>query len=535
MECADKWLVCSGAGEYLPIAGSLVAAGCTGGIEWEPVPARACSRLAPGTGTVPANVVVGAGLTEAPPLDVASSLAGMAAGSTVLCVPDAVALAELAAARGVTAAVEPAGLVRLLLRGLAGDAHAEAESLSAAEEARGDAADEPAMLAPQSCDDLEEPCAVGADGMEEHVGEPTPRSLRTTGSFSRVGVEDPALVQVQRQDGTVASPAVPGLLGGMLETEPVVYRPVVDLGVQRECPPAGMDEHVPTICFASARGGVGRTALAVLSAIALAREGMTVALIDLNFQFGTCLGYLGAESTDGLFDMGTPVDRVRIDARSLARCRVTPESGLVAYEFCQVPEQAEVLAGMASDLVRAARAGADVAVVDLPVGVDETVAQVLDLADRCLFVTDQRPLALESLAVQQELCARMGVARTKLATVMNRCDPRHRDEGFLSRVRFEVQTPQVMQVVDGGADVAQMLSIGSAGELFSARNRFALSAADMAHALCVDMGCLGDAPTVPTRAKSLPAASDRPAPVARESFLRRRRREKQEEEVACPF
>ena len=64
--------------------------------------------------------------------------------------------------------------------------------------------------------------------------------------------------------------------------EPVVLAPVVHLSQEVECQVAGMDAPVPTVCVASARGGVGKSALAVVSALALARRGLNVALSDFD-------------------------------------------------------------------------------------------------------------------------------------------------------------------------------------------------------------------------------------------------------------
>ena len=66
-----------------------------------------------------------------------------------------------------------------------------------------------------------------------------------------------------------------------------------------------------------------------------------------------------------------------------------------------------------------------------------------------------------------------------------------------------------------------MLSMGCAGELLAVRNKFALSAADLAHALCADLGCQAQAPM--DAFWSAPAA-----PKAR------RRRAARKELVACP-
>ena len=310
--------------------------------------------------------------------------------------------------------------------------------------------------------------------------------------------------------------------------EPVVLAPVVHLSQEVECQVAGMDAPVPTVCVASARGGVGKSALAVVSALALARRGLNVALIDLDFQFGTCLGYLGGGETDGLIDAGSLGKRLSVDARTLARCRCTPCRGLAAYEFCRMPEQAELLFGATGQLVRAARAGCDVALVDLPAGVNETVAQAIELADRCLFVADQGALSLESLSAQQALCARLGIPRTKLVTVMNRCDPRHRDEGFLQRVSFETQAPQVVRVLDGGAEVTQMLAIGHAADLFGIQNKFAASVEELMAHVCCGLGIQGldDARAVrpPAGAKASPGRG-----------RKRKAKPGQMEDAPCPF
>lgn len=576
-----KWLVCAGSGAFPFIAAALAAAGCADRVEWESDPARACARAAElRLSSDPLNALVGPCDGVGAPDEVACALAGLAGGTTVLCTADA-GCAPRVTARGVSAVVPPEGLARFLM-GLTGagvDRVGGAEGDEPKEEAgekEGGSGSVPAaghggpravqtgfpgrvaaagptmtgeMVEASGKDDLEEPAGAFCRSARTPADRNgcSPAGMRAMGRLPKTGVSDhprtaasfepfgPDAGAEREPEGKTGAAASAASAGGAERTavkgEPVVYRPLVRMP-QLECAVAGEDRHVPTICFASSRGGVGKSALAALAALELARDGLNVALVDLDLQFGTCLGYLGADETDGLIDVGAPPEQVRVDARTLARCRTTPEPRLAAYEFCRVPEQAELLSGSAGRLLRAARAGADIAVVDLPSGVNEVVAQVLDEADRCLLVSDQRSFALESLAALQALCTRMGVARTKLVAVMNRCDPRHRDEGFLSRAQFEVQTPQIVRVVDGGPEVMQMLAIGSAGELLAMRNRFALSASDVVRALCADLGCR------PASYAPAPAPSSQSAPSAvqeREGVFRKFRKEKRGEQVACPF
>lgn len=570
MDENSSWLVCASRRDYLYIAATLVASGCAAAIEWVADPARACTCAARRRAFGRTDVVVGALEGGAPSSDAACTLAGLVDGTTVLCLEGAANRGEELRACGVNA-VEPDGLFDLLAReagrpvreGLPNDGPVCAAMPEAGAE----------VPIAQVCD-VEEPDfaprVLAGDGSAAGAPACTPGAgvdvreddgvagLRTMGRLPRTGIPEHP-VTARPLTRSIAVPAIegeevsdePGALGGGpmavessvgtayprvegrvvagIATEPVAFRPVVTLP-QLECAVPDGGEHVPTVCFTSARGGVGKSSLAIMVALSLAHEGLSVALIDLDFQFGTCLGYLGADETDGLFDTGVPPQKLCIDDRMLARCRTVPQPRLTAFEFCKAPEHAELLSGMAGRLVRCASAGSDVAIVDLPPGIGEAAVQALEMADRCLLVSDQRAFSIESLVAHQALCARMGIARTKLVTVMNRCDARHRDEGFLSRVQFEVQTPQIVRVADGGAEVMQMLAIGSAGELVSMRNRFALSAADFAHALSADLGCRAAAsPAAFAAPVRLPELSRKAGPQ------RRRKKEKRGELEPCPF
>ncbi len=567
----SRWLVCSGALEFAGAAAALSMAACASSVQWSADSGQVRESLMFSAQDGTTNVLVAPGLVGGDPVEAACALAGVHGGRTVLCVSGASGFEQACSLRGVTATVEPQGLVRLLaalhaqeLRSSLADAPGVGRARP--EDARGEGAcgqegacvREPSHV--QEGARGEGTCEQGAahgrghahvqDGGHECEESPLPRADVTAGRpqdgvgasaphaeapgshAGRGQAAAPAARQVRSQGGIPLQECEQGAAAFDLDSikEPVVLTPVVHLSQEVECRLAGMDEPVPTICMASARGGVGKSALAVLASLVLAKRGLNVALIDLDFQFGTCLGYLGSGETDGLIDAGFVPKAVRVDARTLARCRVTPQRGLAAYEFCRMPEQAELLFGVASDLVRAARAGADVAVVDLPAGVNETVAQAIELSDRCLFVADQGALSLESLSAQQSLCARLGIPRTKLVTVMNRCDPRHRDEGFLSRVGFETQAPQVVRVLDGGSEVTQMLSIGRAAELLGIQNKFAASVEALMGQICTGLGIAGFAEGL----AHAPAATPDAAPRAGKPFWRRDRTQGQEAQ-ACPF
>ena len=500
-----RWLLCCGASQFLEIATQLVSRGCAGGIDWEPVPGRAMVRLSRAA-DCSLNVVVSEGCLGESVLDVAAAAASSrAAAFSVLCVRDAPGRAASAQARGVDATVTPEGFGHLL------------QTIFGRDVAREELFDETLF-------ELEEPLEAGSL--------PVP-SVRPAGWPGRVEPDGYADAAIGAPVGGAPGMAAPRSRGGSLDErlpgvgdgEPPIDVPFDEGEARGRDADAPQDDgQVPTLCLASARGGVGKSTLAVLMALSLASEGLRVALIDLDYQFGTCLGFLGLAETDGLPEAWGSKGEPSLDARLLARCRAQTDRGLLAYEFCRLPERGELLVPLSGRIVRAARAGADLAIVDLPAGMTEGVAQVLEAADRCLIVGDQQALSLESMAAAVALTTRLGIPRTKIVAVLNRCDPRHRDENFLSRARFELQAPQIMRVVDGGPEVTRMLEMGCASELMTMRNRCALSAADLASALRGELGCHVEELAVP------PAFEERPAQPRRPKA----RRASRKEVVPCP-
>ena len=581
-----RWLVCAGAGEFLETAPKLIGAGFARGIAWEPTLAGALRRLDACDGER-MGVIVGHGCGGARSAQAASALAGNAgAGTVILCVAAPADDGEDMLPAGVDVLVRPECLLDYLLsmgayegrRSTAPTPYDAGDEWwmrqrSCAREEGGRRRDAPTPtptgrgglrasgsfprvgVETAACDvrdagdDLgrlvgegagrpgsrsEGRRQAGAGGRRDELSERVPEVTPVAGGARREGVGAPPS---WRDDGHghgsdgdawgaahETSPEEP--LRVPVATPPPAIAPSIVVADDRA---AGMPP-VPTICLASARGGVGKSAIAALMGVSLARAGLHVALLDLDYQFGTCLGYLGAPETDGITDIEG--DELRLDDRLLARCRATPERGLDAYEFCRLPERSELLVQVSGALVQAARARADVAVVDLPTGVSEGVAQVLEVSDRCLLVTDQRALSLESVGALAALCSRAGVPITKVVGVINRCDARHKDETYLTRARFEMNLPQIAHVIDGGPDVDRMLAIGCAGELVSMRNRMALSVADLASSMRTDLGVAAGA-VAPAPA---PVPLDIAASAGRAKLGGRRRQRAvvRKDLVACP-
>ena len=463
-----RWTVVSGSAQFLEMASVLVMAGCKGKVDWEPDGTHLAQLLARQDEHA-VNVLVGEGVTGMSAQQAAVAAASCGATMTILCTPSAPNIVDRLMEQGVDVVVTPKGLLRVLMS-LCGR-EPELAPIAGATKSRGPAA-------------ARRPQAPGPQPQgRQAAAEPQQRSKRGQSSTA------PAPAQAAARPKAGASAAdVPALraLGTVSRGSTGA-----DARAAAACA-AGKDGRtsVPTICLASARGGVGRSAIATLLATIMARSGLRVCLVDLDLQFGTCAAMLGASEADGLCPDEAAPGSLRVDADAVARCRTLVEERLSVFEFCKMPEHAEVIAARSADLLQMARGSAQVAVVDLPSGMSEGAAQVFDLSDRCLLVADQEALSLESLAGMVSLCSRVGVPSTKLVGVINRCDPRHRDEGFLTRAGFEVQVPRLMRVQDGGAEVRRLLAIGHAGELLGLRNRMVGDLVDIARDLCSDLGCL---------------------------------------------
>lgn len=527
---STKWLLCCGPHEYLVCAEALVKAGHVGGVEWEPVAARAASRISQLKHEVP-YILVADGIYDMHTQNAVNTFGNLVQNPR--CIVHVVddPLYERNACCGVTV-VGIVELFDLLQTFEADDEGDDSHGCWDGDPVPDAVLDDiyvcelPEALVNEELNMLITRGASGGSNRFSRENGLTPkiygtfaareetesnaahlRGIRASGMLSRIpscstdadAVSETGIPGAKQNDTYIPKHSI-SVVSEADSVEIVDVQPsaCIHLGLSPGSYPViraenvlaqSGDIHIPTICMASARGGVGKSSIATLAALTLAREGFAVALIDLDFQFGTCLGYLGSEETDGLFDAGQIPSEILLDNRTLARCRCNPEPGLAGYEFCSQPEYAELLGPLAKDLILAASAQADIAIVDLPCGVGEAAAQAFEIADRCLLVSDRRALALESLGAQHALCVRMGIPRTKLISVINRCDPRHRDESFFSRASFELQTPQILRVADGGSEVAQLMSIGSAGELVALRNKFALSAADLIHTICADLGC----------------------------------------------
>lgn len=231
-------------------------------------------------------------------------------------------------------------------------------------------------------------------------------------------------------------------------------------------------EGVPVICLVSGRGGVGKSsACAVLAHIAAA-WGMRVALLDLDLAFGNLYALLGLDRPADVSPLGEGVTPERVEA-----CGREAARGITLLGPCAEPEYAELVQPHVAQIIAELTREHDLVLVDTTTNWGDAVASAVQEADRLVIVSDERPGAVSALVRCGALALRLGVARAKIVRCMNGCDPRGRDEAYVTRAARGLECAREIRAADGGDEVSELLAAGHAKELAGSANPFVASLA----------------------------------------------------------
>lgn len=155
------------------------------------------------------------------------------------------------------------------------------------------------------------------------------------------------------------------------------------------------DREGAVIPVIQARGGIGSTTVAVnLADHLLSRKsrfrrepGNSVALVDLDLQFGTIGDFLEIEPQTALMQMAS--GGIIPDAEWVEQCLVEMENGL---DVLPAPEEFMPLDGVGEKqieaLVETLRRSHDYVVLDLPRALVGWIQPIMDVADNVILVTD---------------------------------------------------------------------------------------------------------------------------------------------------
>ncbi len=174
------------------------------------------------------------------------------------------------------------------------------------------------------------------------------------------------------------------------------------------------------VSFISNKGGVGKTTLAVNTAVELARRyPERVLLIDCSLQTGVCACTLHLRPSSSLVDAAR--ERQRLDETLLRQLAVPHESGLdLLAAPADAIEATEVTEETLVRLLAIARRAYDFIVVDTFPMFDRFVMSVLDVSDHTYIVTDNLVPTVLGIAQLLKVLDNLGYPAERQSLVANR-------------------------------------------------------------------------------------------------------------------
>lgn len=272
------------------------------------------------------------------------------------------------------------------------------------------------------------------------------------------------------------------------------------------------EDDAPIVTFVSGRGGVGKTSLVASMAHAAASWGMRVALVDLDLSFGNLYSCFGMGAPSGLTKIA---EAQTLGVKEVKACGAEAAQNIWLWGPCELPELSELVLPHVGTILSALSASYDVVLVDTSTTVNDAVAQAIQQSDRLVIVVDGRPGSTVDQARIGALAVRLGVARTRVARLANRCGLRGRGEPDINRAALGLETARPLRVMDGGMEVTDCLAEGKVAELFELDSRFAESSASCLAQVLSELGSL---PNTPAAHRLL----ERPSLRSRWSFGRRK-------------
>lgn len=253
-------------------------------------------------------------------------------------------------------------------------------------------------------------------------------TLHAAGGLPRSLSQD--LLRAPRRISSVPPPAAPAVVRPLTPAIPIsraavpAPKPTVEPAPAPErAAPAGA--RARAVAIASAKGGVGKTTVALNTAVALARRGLRVTLIDADPSGGVSAAVNAhTRRTTGTFDVLCGVLRLSdalIESR-LSSLRVLPAGG-AGLSMEQIENAQNHRAAWQLLLDQASR-DADVVLVDTPAGAFGPTRVILGCVTHALGVLQAEPIAMRVSDQLQRALATTTPAPKLLGFVVNMFDSR---------------------------------------------------------------------------------------------------------------
>jgi pilus assembly protein CpaE len=174
------------------------------------------------------------------------------------------------------------------------------------------------------------------------------------------------------------------------------------------------------IAFAHGKGGVGATTLAANVASALATDGKSVVLLDLNLQFGNAAMFFDLRPRTTIVEFARG-DISRATEDDFNQFLADHKSGVRVLAAPPSPEEAELVSvGAVQQAIDLARGGRDTVVLDLATKLDEVTLAALDVTDIVCVVTAPHLASLRSTSDTLAMLTRIGIADERILVALVR-------------------------------------------------------------------------------------------------------------------
>jgi pilus assembly protein CpaE len=179
----------------------------------------------------------------------------------------------------------------------------------------------------------------------------------------------------------------------------------------------------PLVCVLGPKGGTGKTLVATNLAVALVGKGHTVALVDLDLQFGDvglCLGLAPDRTIYDLVKSGGTIDVDKVEGYL-----ATHKSGVRALLAPSRPDQAaSVTVEFLREVYTVLRSVYDYVIIDTPPGFTPEVIATIDNSSSACMVGMLDSLSLKNTKLGLETLNLMGYDAERIRLVLNRAGSR---------------------------------------------------------------------------------------------------------------
>jgi pilus assembly protein CpaE len=211
------------------------------------------------------------------------------------------------------------------------------------------------------------------------------------------------------------------------------------------------------MAFAHGKGGVGATTLAANVAAALAAEGKTVVLIDLNLQFGNAAMFFDLRPRATIVEFARG-DINRVTEDDFGEFLADHTSGVRILAAPPSPEEAELVSIAAvQQSIDLARGGRDAVVLDLATKLDEVTLAALDVTDIVCVVTAPHLAALRSTSDTLAMLTRIGISNERILVALVRNTAKGIDDAGVAK--FLKRKPDIVVPFAEKADAAADLGV----------------------------------------------------------------------------